>query len=42
MPAELTALYQPDFGVLFASKCVSALWAEAQSLGVCTVSGCAL
>ena len=28
------ALYQPDFGVLFASKCVSAAWRYADSLGV--------
>ena len=28
------ALHQPDFGVLFASKCVSAAWSYAEALGV--------
>ena len=31
---ELQALYQPDFGVLFASRCVGAAWKFAASLGV--------
>ena len=32
------ALYQPDFGVLFASKCISAAWCYAEALGVQTVT----
>ena len=32
------AIYQHEFGVLFASKCISAAWRYAQSLGVETVS----
>jgi glycine/D-amino acid oxidase-like deaminating enzyme len=31
---ESRVLYQPDFGVLFASKCISAAWRYAQFLGV--------
>eukprot|EP00965_Chrysotila_dentata_P207955 6184423-Pleurochrysis_carterae.AAC.1 len=34
----LEALYQPDFGVLFADKCVTAAWAHAKELGVTTVT----
>lgn len=36
---HMTGLYQPDFGVLFASKCIRAAWRYAQHLGVHTVSG---
>ena len=32
------ALYQPDFGVLFATKCVAAVWRYAEALGVHTLT----
>jgi len=30
---DLQALYQPDYGVLFASRCVTTAWRYAASLG---------
>jgi len=30
---DLQALYQPDYGVLFASRCVATAWRYAASLG---------
>jgi len=33
------ALWQPDFGVLFATRCVRAAWRYAESLGVACASG---
>ena len=38
-PRQMRALFQPDFGVLFASKCVAAAWEYAAHLGVETVTG---
>ena len=39
LTADREALFQPDYGVLFASRCVTAVWDYAAALGVECISG---